>query len=120
MQRIISKRLNISHLAATPWPASLARFGTRGRKACPVHKRGAREADFAQMKQNFAQMGHPPALFVASLSRKSFLTPEEPFSFMQTMKKQEYVSPESRVIELRTEGVIAYSYVNPFEEHEIW
>ncbi len=39
---------------------------------------------------------------------------------MQTMKKQEYVSPESCVIELRTEGVIAYSYVNPFEEHEIW
>lgn len=39
---------------------------------------------------------------------------------MQTMKKQEYVSPESCVIELRTEGVIAYSYVNPFDEKENW
>ena len=35
-------------------------------------------------------------------------------------KKQGYATPESRVIELRTEGVIAYSYVNPFDEKENW
>lgn len=82
--------------------------------------KGGTEGRFCTDETKFCVGGTSACAFCYIFVTKIVFNPEEPFSFMQTMKKQEYVSPESRVIKLRTEGVIAYSYVNPFEEHEIW
>ena len=36
------------------------------------------------------------------------------------MNLQKYLPPQCETLEFRTEGVMAYSYITPFEETEKW
>ena len=41
-------------------------------------------------------------------------------SYSMKTQKDFYLPPKSEAIELRTEGVIAHSFVSPFDERQNW